>query len=265
MSILHKYALVKMRLGADVPSFPPLLRGFKEIPKRILASWLGIVALQILSVEKSGGYSLASLLVFIVLTVMIFPVLTYVAVYKVSSSSIKGLVTTSLISKWMSSVSSVTLFALVITIIGIEFNIPYLGSYILSPAVFSLLMLTSWIRFRKEIKMLAKARDFIMGKYNQHSSPFNSGCGLIDDPFEVNPANGLPMVNTAVDVLGNLRGIDSNGLQSDDICASRTDSHLPYQATESINPASGLPMIDSTFDVQGNTWGSATNDHQDIR
>lgn len=266
MNILQKYALVKMRFDEDVPSFPPLFRGMKRIPKLLIFCWVGVVALQLVSVESSGGHSLVSLLTFIALTIMIVPVLTYISVYKVSSSLIRGVVSKRYISKWMSFVSKVLLSVLLISFACSKFSIPFLGSYILPPVGFVFLMVVSWIKFRKEIKVLAVARDFIMTSHHTKITPPNTLMSNgKDESYEVNPANGLPMANTAIDVLGNPRGIDSTVFLFDDFHTSNTDSHSPGQAAGSVNPATGLPMIDSTFDSQGNSWGSATNDFQDHR
>lgn len=266
MNILYKYALVKMRLDEETPSFPPLLSGMRKIPKVLLFCWVGVVAVQLVSVESSGGQSLVSLLAFIVLTTMIIPILTYISVYKVSSSLIRGLVSKNLISKWMSLVSKVSLTVLLISFACSKFSIPFLGSYMMPPVGFVLLMVMSWIKFRKEIKVLAVARDFIMTSHHSKTTPpITSIYNCKDESYEVNPANGLPMANTAIDVIGNPRGTDLKVFPYDDYHTSNIDSHSSGQAAGSVNPASGLPMIDNTSDAQGNSWGSATNDFQEHR
>jgi len=60
----------------------------------------------------------------------------------------------------------------------------------------------------------------------------------LTDTFEINPANGLPMVG-GVDVMGNTYG---------------TDSSTSFDSIE-INPANGLPM-DGGIDVMGNAYGT---------
>lgn len=266
MNILHKYALVKMRFDEETPSFPPLLSGMGKIPKILFFCWVGVVASQIVSVESSGGHSLISLLAFVVLSTMIIPILTYISVYKVSSSLIRGLVSVDSISKWLSLVSKIFLSVILISISCSKFSVPLLGSYITPPVCFILLMVMSWIKFRKDIKVLAVTRDFMMTSHHTKiTSPIDSMSNRKDESYEVNPANGLPMANTAIDVLGNSRGVDSTVFTYDDFHTPNSDYHSSGQAAGSVNPATGLPMVDSTFDAQGNSWGSATNDFQEHR
>ncbi|BET64999.1 hypothetical protein [Yersinia pseudotuberculosis] len=83
---------------------------------------------------------------------------------------------------------------------------------------------------------------------------FESNIISHDNNMAVNPANGLPMVNSTTDIHGNLYGFSSHGY-----------SHID------INPASGLSMANSYIDVDGNVYGSSMshdfvhhNHHHDI-
>ena len=61
--------------------------------------------------------------------------------------------------------------------------------------------------------------------------------------MDINPATGLPMMDSALDMAANLYGTSStSGLNVTD-----------------INPASGLPMMDSALDVAGNPYGTSSD------
>lgn len=264
MNISHRYALAKMCLNSDMKSLPPLLRGLRGIPVLILICWSGVVALQVFSVEETGGGSLVSLLIFIILTSLVIPVLTYISAYAASSSLIQGLVSKGKISKWMAFVSKASLSVLAISFFCMIFSIPYFGSYLLPPVFFVFLMAASWVKFRKEIKVLASARDFLMLK--QNNMHFSQGAMLNnEDAFDINPANGLPMLNSAIDMLGNPRGVDASVFPTSEAEALHTAVYAPEYTNVSINPSTGLPMIDSTFDIQGNTWGSTGDSYHESR
>ncbi len=75
--------------------------------------------------------------------------------------------------------------------------------------------------------------------------------------FDINPANGLPMVDGigSIDIGGNTYGTDSDTF---DDSSSNTTSF-------DINPASGLPMVDGigSIDIGGNTYGTDSDTFDD--
>ncbi|WP_123803050.1 hypothetical protein [Candidatus Pantoea deserta] len=254
MNISQRYVLGKLRLGKDTNPLPPLFSGLKKIPLVMIFCWVAVVALQILMIEDSGGNSLASLLVFIVFTFLIIPVLTYMSVYAGSSSLIRSFVSKGKISKWTGRASKVLVSVLIFSFICMGLNVPYFSAYLFPVMAFIVLMIALWIKFRKEIKVLACARDFILLRIQQvhisHRAVMNE-----DNGYDINPVNGLPMFNSDIDVLGNPRGGASIFTDSDH-SLSPIAPHSSEYATGLVNPSTGLPMLDSTYDVQGHAWGS---------
>jgi hypothetical protein len=81
----------------------------------------------------------------------------------------------------------------------------------------------------------------------------NNPSGFIDnsnsDDFDINPANGLPMIG-AIDIEGNPFGTDTVHETNDNIFEDSSGID--------INPANGLPMLDS-IDIEGNVYGTDTS------
>lgn len=265
MNIIYDYALQKMRREKCIMSLPPLYSGFKKLPKLIWLAWGGTVIQDILMVDSSKGYSFFYLLIFFMLSFLIVPVLTYILSYDLASQHVKALVRSVKITRWVNFVSKTIFLVLLLSSTCLLLDIPYLNSYIIAPFLFVVLIATLWIKFREEVKLLACARGIILSKhlYNMHLYGFEKKIDQ-DEMVDINPATGMPMINPAIDVLGNTRGsgkVDFQSFESFEFTA-HTDYSLVH-ASSNVNPSTGLPMLDNTTDIHGNTWGSSVQDFND--
>ncbi|KGT94757.1 hypothetical protein NG99_07135 [Erwinia typographi] len=255
MDGLDKFLVHRQDEGNDRSDLPSLLSGIKKIPIIIVVSWFGVVLHEVFLTPSSEGKSLVSLAVFLTATFTIIPILTYVAAYTVSPLEVKEAVRAKKISSYMRVSGIVMMLVVSFSLLGLLSGVSIETSHVVIPALFVFVMMINWIKFARERSLLAKVRDSLLKDlFSEHRNH------QLDDMFDINPVNGIPMLNSAIDVQGNARGTQAN------VTHEYSEGNINLTDVGSYNSANGLPMFDSFVDIQNNAWGSSGNNfHEDTK